>query len=128
MNKSLPGYMQNPINHLIIFFMLLLWLIWNVEMHLKGKNWIFLSQKNIFLISFESEFELHSWGPEKSEKWNVDDDKKIIHGILPHLNADHLPFRFEVHLFNTIWRDLISRTIEKIFFTWKIKILLWRVG
>lgn len=65
MNKSLE-YMQNPINHLIIFSSESFGMskcIWEAKQD-------FLSQKNIFLISFESE--LHSEPENRKKSWKVE--------------------------------------------------------
>lgn len=69
-------------------------------MHLKAgkKRTGFFYRKKIF---FSSAFrERIAARKQQAEEWNVDNDKKVIHGILSSLEkkmiADHLPFIFEV--------------------------------
>ena len=57
---------------------------------------------------------------QRTEKWNVDDDKKIIHGILPHHSNDcrsftfSLPFRFEVSMVCTNFIECSLTVVDKI--------------
>lgn len=105
----------------------------------RTSNWIFLSTWKIFSSVLRAKFvfilclQMHpkmEIKKQRTQKWNVDDDKKIIHGILPHHSNDcrsftfSLPFRFEVSMVCTNfiecshrrWQDLISRQIFFLFF------------